>query len=47
MEDLKKGDVLGKVAAYPFVIEIQKRGLPHAHMLIHCAPEDKFTRRMT
>ena len=41
MEDLKKGEVLGKVVAYLSVIEFQKRGLPHAHILIHFAPEDK------
>jgi hypothetical protein len=41
MDDLRKGEVLGKVVAYLFVIEFQKRGLPHAHILIHFAPEDK------
>ena len=25
-----------------FVIEFQKRGLPHAHILLHLAPEDKL-----
>ena len=42
MEDLRAGEVLGKVVAYLFVIEFQKRGLPHAHILIHFAPEDKL-----
>ena len=41
MDDLRKREVLGKVVAYLFVIEFQKRGLPHAHILIHFAPEDK------
>lgn len=38
LEDLKdqifKKEIFGKVAAYVYVIEFQKRGLPHAHMLI-------------
>jgi hypothetical protein len=29
MDDLKKGEFPGKVVAYLFVIEFQKRGLPH------------------
>jgi len=41
MDDLRNGEVLGKVVAYLFLIEFQKRGLPHAHILIHFAPEDK------
>jgi hypothetical protein len=27
-------DILGKVKAYVYVIEFQKRGLPHAHWLL-------------
>jgi hypothetical protein len=34
MDDLLKKDVLGKVAAHVHVIEFQKRGLPHAHILL-------------
>jgi len=37
---LKKG-VLGKVIAHVHVIEFQKRGLPHAHILMILASEDK------
>uniref|UniRef100_A0A1I7T6R1 ATP-dependent DNA helicase n=1 Tax=Caenorhabditis tropicalis TaxID=1561998 RepID=A0A1I7T6R1_9PELO len=33
-DDLFKKNVLGEVLAYIFVIEFQKRGLPHVHMLI-------------
>uniref|UniRef100_A0A183GGN1 ATP-dependent DNA helicase n=1 Tax=Heligmosomoides polygyrus TaxID=6339 RepID=A0A183GGN1_HELPZ len=32
--ELFKRNVLGEVAAYIYVVEFQKRGLPHAHMLI-------------
>ena len=32
--DLFKKEVFGPVAAYVYVIEFQKRGLPHAHLLI-------------
>ncbi|XP_027151874.1 uncharacterized protein LOC113751927 [Coffea eugenioides] len=38
LEDLKdellKKNIFGKIAAYTYVIEFQKRGLPHAHFLI-------------
>jgi ATP-dependent DNA helicase PIF1 len=38
LEDLKiqlfKKHMLGKVAAYTYVVEFQKRGLPHAHFLL-------------
>ncbi|KAF1872358.1 hypothetical protein Lal_00016656 [Lupinus albus] len=34
LHDLKKIHVLGKVLAYMYTIEFQKRGLPHAHLLI-------------
>src|ERR1043165_9908519 len=34
--------VLGKVIAHVHVIEFQKRGLPHAHILIILASEDKL-----
>ncbi|XP_071930166.1 uncharacterized protein [Coffea arabica] len=33
-EDLLKKHIFGQVAAYTYVIEFQKRGLPHAHFLI-------------
>jgi len=31
---LLKNDILGKVRAYVYVVEFQKRGLPHAHFLL-------------
>jgi hypothetical protein len=31
---LTKQDILGKVRAYVYVVEFQKRGLPHAHVLL-------------
>src|SRR6266540_4147235 len=39
--DLFVKDVLGKVIAHVHVIEFQKRGLPHAHILMILSPEDK------
>ena len=40
MNDLVKGNVLGKVVAYLWVVEFQKRGLPHVHILLILANED-------
>jgi hypothetical protein len=34
LDDLTKKSVLGKVVAHMHVIEFQKRGLPHAHILV-------------
>ena len=42
LEDLLKHHMLGRVHAHQYVIEFQKRGLPHAHILIILAPEDKL-----
>lgn len=42
LRDLLKKDVLGKVIAYTWVIEFQKRGLPHAHILLVLRDEDKL-----
>ena len=39
--DLFVKGVLGKVIAHVHVIEFQKRGLPHAHILMILSPEDK------
>lgn len=39
---LYKKQLFGKVAGYIYVIEFQKRGKPHAHILLSMAPEDKF-----
>lgn len=41
MDDLIKRDILGKVTAHIYTIEFQKRGLPHAHILLILSPEDK------
>ncbi|KAG5565447.1 hypothetical protein RHGRI_001363 [Rhododendron griersonianum] len=47
LQDLKdqlfKKSIFGKVAAHVHAIEFQKRGLPHAHMLIIFKPEYKIT----
>ena len=34
LEDLLENDMLGEVIVYIYVIEFQKRGLPHAHILL-------------
>jgi hypothetical protein len=34
LKDLKKRQIFGKVLAYTYVVEFQKRGLPHAHILL-------------
>ncbi|CAF3164635.1 unnamed protein product [Rotaria sp. Silwood2] len=41
IDDIFKKHRLGRTIAYVFVIEFQKRGLPHCHMLIILANEDK------
>ncbi|KAL4566121.1 hypothetical protein LXL04_030231 [Taraxacum kok-saghyz] len=45
-EDLKDQllirHILGKVRAYVYVVEFQKRGLPHAHFLLIMRAEDKL-----
>uniref|UniRef100_A0A8L8KNB1 Helitron_like_N domain-containing protein n=1 Tax=Heligmosomoides polygyrus TaxID=6339 RepID=A0A8L8KNB1_HELPZ len=40
--ELFKRNVLGEVAAYIYVIEFQKRGLPHMHMLLTFKSEWKL-----
>ncbi|XP_057433563.1 uncharacterized protein LOC130726329 [Lotus japonicus] len=40
--DLKKGIYFGKVSAGMYTIEFQKRGLPHAHILLWLAPGSKL-----
>ncbi|KAG3182904.1 hypothetical protein C6341_g5720 [Phytophthora cactorum] len=40
LKDLDEG-VLGRVRARIYVVEFQKRGLPHAHILVILAVEDK------
>lgn len=34
LDDVTKQGILGQVAAHVYVIEFQKRGLPHAHILL-------------
>jgi len=43
LDDLNKRDVLGKVKAFVYTIEFQKRGLPHAHILIILDDHHKIT----
>ncbi|AQK61186.1 hypothetical protein ZEAMMB73_Zm00001d054073 [Zea mays] len=40
---LTKHDILGKVRAYIYVVEFQKRGLPHAHFLLIMQRKYKLT----
>lgn len=40
--DILKSNVFGKVVAYVYVIEFQKRGLPHCHMLLVLQDDAKF-----
>ncbi len=42
LEDIKKG-VLGRLDAYTYTVEFQKRGLPHIHLLVWVVSEDKPT----
>ncbi|XP_028801522.1 uncharacterized protein LOC114756750 [Neltuma alba] len=37
MQDLKKGDIFGPIKAALYTIEFQKRGLPHAHIILFLA----------
>jgi hypothetical protein len=41
IKDIIKNNVFGRPIAHIYVVEWQKRGLPHAHILIFLAPEDK------
>lgn len=43
LDDLLKKHVLGVVISYVYVIEFQKRGLPHAHILLMLRQSDKLT----
>ncbi|PWZ10705.1 ATP-dependent DNA helicase PIF1 [Zea mays] len=40
---LSKQDILGKVRAYVYIVEFQKRGLPHAHFLLIMQRKYKLT----
>ena len=43
IEDIMKGNVFGVVPAKLWVIEFQKRGLPHAHILVILREDDRLT----
>ena len=43
MDDIMKGKVFGVVPAHMSVVEFQKRGLPHAHILVILREEDRLT----
>ncbi|KAH1137286.1 hypothetical protein GYH30_027321, partial [Glycine max] len=40
--DLTKNHMLGKVIAYMYTIEFQKRGLPHVHLLLFLHLDNKY-----
>jgi hypothetical protein len=40
---LMEKDILGKVKAYIYVVEFQKRGMPHAHFLLIMEQKYKLT----
>ena len=42
INDLTHGGVLGEVVAHMYVIEFQKRGLPHVHILLILADHDRI-----
>ncbi|GBC08228.1 hypothetical protein RclHR1_00080005 [Rhizophagus clarus] len=42
LKDLCINHWFGRVIAHVYVVEFQKRGLPHAHILLILAPEDKI-----
>ena len=46
LKDIVKGKIFGTVAAIMHVIEFQKRGLPHAHILLILEGEDKLSNTM-
>ena len=41
VDDIVKGGIFGRVAALMYTIEFQKRGLPHVHILIILANDDR------
>ena len=41
MQDIKKKEIFGKVIGDIHVVEFQKRGLPHAHILVILTDEDR------
>ena len=43
IRDIRSGKVFGKVPAMLWVIEFQKRGLPHTHILVILSNEDRIS----
>ena len=43
MDDIMKARVFGVVPAHMWVIQFQKRGLPHVHILVILREEDRMT----
>ena len=43
LKDIVVGQIFGKVVAFLWVIEFQKRGLPHAHILVILKEDDRPT----
>ncbi|KAL0453879.1 UNVERIFIED_CONTAM: hypothetical protein Slati_1366000 [Sesamum latifolium] len=41
MKDLRQGQHFGRVLTVLYTIEFQKRGLPHAHIILFLHPDDK------
>ncbi|KAL3625913.1 hypothetical protein CASFOL_030442 [Castilleja foliolosa] len=42
IRDLRQNRIFGKVVAVVYTIEFQKRGLPHAHILLFLSKENKY-----
>ncbi|RZF45374.1 hypothetical protein LSTR_LSTR002817 [Laodelphax striatellus] len=42
MDELDKQQIFGRICAYVYTIEFQKRGLPHMHLLVIMSAEDKI-----
>ncbi|CAA0806625.1 Unknown protein, partial [Striga hermonthica] len=42
IDDIRKRKIFGSVKAVVYTVEFQKRGLPHAHILLFLCQEDKF-----
>ncbi|XP_057746430.1 uncharacterized protein LOC130965687 [Arachis stenosperma] len=42
IQDIRKNQIFGRVSAVVYTIEFQKRGLPHAHILLFLYHDDKF-----
>ncbi|XP_076888524.1 uncharacterized protein LOC143538972 [Bidens hawaiensis] len=42
IKDLKEKKLLGRVSAFVYTVEFQKRGLPHAHLCLFLHPDHKL-----